>query len=431
MSEQAPTVVISTGFNKTHMTTAAREVFERSQLVLAITGMYPTPRLSRVLRATGLGSRWRIPRLLERDERIPAERLKTLALPELVCGGVRALLDSVPGARGVSERLCVAMWRLYGWRARRQLDRLSPPPDVYHYRAGYGQASLQRARERGIRIVCDQALAHPATLGELVARRGRLSASLAVNRDRMSAIDRAVLNDIDHSDAVIVNSDFVKETFLACGWAEERVHVVYLGVDDNFLGSVRHCDRRPLGGPLRLLFAGRFERRKGADEVVEALARLNHEPWQLVIAGPIVPEMRAETAAFLDDPRVKALGSLPRDRVAQEMLRAEVLLLPSYAEGSARVVFEALACGCYVITTPNSGTIVEDGVHGALIPPGDAQILADAIAAAGADRGRVAEIGDRNAALVHMRHRQSEYGKHLGAVYAELTSEERMTSVSI
>jgi glycosyltransferase involved in cell wall biosynthesis len=113
------------------------------------------------------------------------------------------------------------------------------------------------------------------------------------------------------------------------------------------------------------------------------------------------------------------------------MSAAEVLLLPSYAEGSARVVFEGLACGCYVVTTPNSGTIVEDGVHGALIAPGNADELAGAIVAAAADRERVAEVGNRNAALVRAQHRQENYGERLSALYAQIANERKPTWASV
>jgi glycosyltransferase involved in cell wall biosynthesis len=105
------------------------------------------------------------------------------------------------------------------------------------------------------------------------------------------------------------------------------------------------------------------------------------------------------------------------------MLAAPVFVFPSFAEGSARAVFEALACGCYVITTPNSGTIVEQGVHGALVPPGDAERLAEAIAEADRDRTGVAQIGRRNAELVAAHFRQSNYGDGLESFYVGLTGQ--------
>jgi glycosyltransferase involved in cell wall biosynthesis len=198
------------------------------------------------------------------------------------------------------------------------------------------------------------------------------------------------------------------------------VHVIYLGVDDNFLAGVGARSARPDTAPVRLLFAGRFERRKGADVLVEALQELDDVDWELVIAGPVMPDILAAHSRFLGGPRVKLLGTIRRPELAREMSSAPVFVFPSYAEGSARAVFEALACGCYVITTPQSGTIVEDGVHGALVAPDDVAGLSAAIAAAAEDRARVAETGQRNAALIAARYRQSDYGDALAALYAAL-----------
>lgn len=116
------------------------------------------------------------------------------------------------------------------------------------------------------------------------------------------------------------------------------------------------------------------------------------------------------------------LGTVSRAELARHMRAAPVFIFPTFAEGSARVVSEALACGCYVITTRNAGSIVEDGVHGAIVPAGDVEPLREAIERADADRERLAEIGDRNAELAMTRMRQADYGNALAALYRELTA---------
>lgn len=148
---------------------------------------------------------------------------------------------------------------------------------------------------------------------------------------------------------------------------------------------------------------------------------------KLVVAGPVEPAIAAEHRPFFADPRVQALGRLSRPDIKAQMIARGVFVFPSYVEGSARAVFEALACGCYVITTPYAGSIVEDGVHGALVPAGDAGALAEAIVAADADRERIAEIGNRNAELIAASHRQSGYGA-LARIYADLAQGEGHTS---
>jgi glycosyltransferase involved in cell wall biosynthesis len=102
------------------------------------------------------------------------------------------------------------------------------------------------------------------------------------------------------------------------------------------------------------------------------------------------------------------------------MQSSHVFVFPSLSEGSARVVFEALACGCYVITTPNSGSIVEDRVHGAVIPPNDPHALIQAIQWAQKNLSKVLKIGDNNAKLINRNYSQRHYGQNLQKLYAEL-----------
>ena len=54
------------------------------------------------------------------------------------------------------------------------------------------------------------------------------------------------------------------------------------------------------------------------------------------------------------------------------MSNSDIFLFPSLAEGSANVIFEAMASGCAIITTPNSGSIVKNNHNGFIINPGDA-----------------------------------------------------------
>jgi glycosyltransferase involved in cell wall biosynthesis len=421
-------VVISSGFHKTHVTTAAGEISGRGLLSLAITGAYPTSRLLRILRLLRLADKGRVARLLERGEPIPERELRPVQLPEILDELARPF-TRLPALRRLYKAVSAATWRLYGRIAARKL-REAQHARIYQYRAGFGGHSIGRARELGMVPLCDHSIAHPSLLEGLIENRGQFpelgigdsSPSVAPPDD---PIERRILDDIDAADAVLVNSDFVKRTFLALGWPAERVHVVYLGVDDNFLEGGRIAPREIPEGTLRLLFAGRLEQRKGADVLVEALSSLDGTvDWELLVAGPVAEDVQTAHRAFLDDDRVKLLGTLRRSDLKRTMLSVPVFVFPSYAEGSARAVFEALACGCYVITTPNSGTIVEDGVHGALVPPGDPERLAAAVVDADRNRRSIAEIGSRNSEIVASHYRQTDYGDGLVSVYRKLVDSE-------
>jgi glycosyltransferase involved in cell wall biosynthesis len=422
-------VAVSNGFHKMHLATAAREANDRGLLKLLVTGAYPTPAFRRLLRALPVRGPARLRRVEDRDEEIPLGRVQVLFLPELLEQLARRLAR-VPLLRRLSEKLTVATYRLYGRKAARALAR-AHGAQIFHFRAGFGGSSIDKARELGMLILCDEALVHPRLFGILIDDRGRMPSRESPLPPPADEISKAALEDLDRSDAVVVSSPFVKETFMRAGWSPERVHVAYTGIDENFFhyGELPVPRRSAPTGPLPLLFASVLSRRKGAETLVEALELVGSRiDWDLVVAGPVAPDIAAKHRPFFADPRVEVLGNLARPEFKAQLIARGVFPFPSNAEGSARAVWEALACGCYVITTPNAGSIVEDGVHGALVPPGDAEALAEAIIAADADRERIAEIGNRNAELIASSYRQSAYGDALTRIYADLAQGEGHTS---
>jgi glycosyltransferase involved in cell wall biosynthesis len=72
-------------------------------------------------------------------------------------------------------------------------------------------------------------------------------------------------------------------------------------------------------------------------------------------------------------------GQIPRTRMVEEFRHADVFVLPTISDSFALVHLEALACGVPVITTPNCGSVVRDGVDGFIVPIRDAKMLAGRI----------------------------------------------------
>lgn len=138
-------------------------------------------------------------------------------------------------------------------------------------------------------------------------------------------------------------------------------------------------------GPARLLFTGRLGARKGVPELLAALASpaLTALAWHATIAGD------GEVARFRDvaqraglGDRVAFPGWVDRASLNQLLGTASVFVLPSHAEGLPMSVLEAMAYGVPVIATP-VGALPEfllDGESALLVPPGDADALARALA---------------------------------------------------
>lgn len=417
-------IIVSNGFNKFHLAPAASELERRGLLSAFLTGAYPTKRVKVYLTSHNLAENRKIARFLARREPIS----EALIFSDGVSESLHALgrqLQRWQLTHVLGSWIHRQSYRCYGWRAQEAVRQgIGNGATLYHYRGGFGFGSVEYAKRHGLLTLCDYSIAHPAVM----ANNSDLESTFGGGTKNISRLWQRILRDSEQADAVLVNSEYVRQTFLQQGWEPSRVHVIYLGVDDAFIDGIANdqtrTQRSEAGSRLRIVFAGGFELRKGARVLSAAMEQLLSDKtldFEFHMAGGISLDAQEMLAALRGRSRVFHHGILSRQELAALLLSADIFVFPSLAEGSARVVFEALACGCYVITTPNSGSIVEDGVHGCLVPAGDAEALAAAVrrtVSLGRESLRV--VGEQNARIVREQYRQSQYGDRLVALYARL-----------
>jgi glycosyltransferase involved in cell wall biosynthesis len=172
-------------------------------------------------------------------------------------------------------------------------------------------------------------------------------------------------------------SDFLRTIVLSWGIAPEKVSVL-----PNAAPPVPTLPSRDeLRGRLgvdgnALAFAGRITRAKSLETALDALGRL--DDVTLLIAGDGEERERLERLA---GDNVRFLGAMERDDVLELFAASDAALLSSSWENFPHALVEALAVGVPVIATRVGGVpeIVEDGVNGLLVPPGDPAALAETI----------------------------------------------------
>lgn len=157
-----------------------------------------------------------------------------------------------------------------------------------------------------------------------------------------------------------------------------RYRIVHCGVaPDLYRGESRAASGKDV------LFIGRLSQVKGMAVLIDAFARVapQHPDAQLALVGdgPERAALERQVEALGLAARVRFLGFVSQQRVAEELARSDVLVLPSFAEGLPVVLMEAGAAGMPVITTRIAGIpeLVEDGVTGFVVPPGDMLSLAE------------------------------------------------------
>jgi glycosyltransferase involved in cell wall biosynthesis len=173
------------------------------------------------------------------------------------------------------------------------------------------------------------------------------------------------------ADLILVPSDFVYRSVIALGADPAKVEIVPYGVDKSWL------DAEPHPVPGRVLFVGTVGLLKGS-HYLAAAARILTERKVLCdihVVGPITKHQRCDP--LFEGPEY--IGQVPRSSVQSEFLAADVFVLPTLSDGFALSHLEALACGVPVITTPNCGSVVRDGVDGVIVPIRDPVALANAI----------------------------------------------------
>ncbi len=232
------------------------------------------------------------------------------------------------------------------WRASSAFPRLSKFPP------GTGTA-----------VKCWAIVPAPASATADLSWHRRWKENLLQTRERF-------LEEYELADMLFVLSEKAADTFRVQGFPEEKLFYLPRGVDiERFKPGVRP----PI---FRAVFSGALIERKGIHHLLEAWHRLDLKDAELWLVGSVHEEARPHLKKYWRD-NIKVVGFV-RD-VENYLSQGTVHVFPSQCEGSAKVTYEAAACGLPQITTREAGDVVTDGVEGILVSPGNVGELASAI----------------------------------------------------
>ena len=178
---------------------------------------------------------------------------------------------------------------------------------------------------------------------------------------------------------------------VALGQRDRMTLATLLGVDEDHLVTAHNCVPDPgahnvrAGEPPLIVFLGRLSERKGVPELLLALSHpvMKELRWRAVLAGDgPVEHYRRQAADMGLSGLVDMPGWLSADETRALCARADILVLPSHAEGLAMAVLEGLSHGLAVVTTRVGAheEVISDGETGVFVPVGDKDALAAALA---------------------------------------------------
>jgi len=306
----------------------------------------------------------------------------------------------------------------FDWWTSKQL-RADTPADALIAISGSSLKAGQELQALGGRLICDRGSSHQRYQERIVAE-----------EYQRWGVDRPVsdIRDIVReekiyavADAITVPSSFAARSFVEEGVPAEKVRVIPYGVRLEQFVRVGE----PPKDRFEVLFAGSVSLRKGVPYLLEAFAALRHPHKRLRVAGSLHPDMQS-VLGRLPQEHVELLGAVPQTRLAELMSTSHVMVLPSIEEGLALVQGQALACGCPVLASTNTGgeDLFSNDVEGFIVPVRDVAALTERMQQLADDPALQARMSE--AALLRVRKigGWDEYGDRWEALLRELTGKE-------
>ncbi len=173
---------------------------------------------------------------------------------------------------------------------------------------------------------------------------------------------------------LLAASSFTRSTLVEHGATAESVTVVPYGVDSTrFTPNLGR--RSSATGPLRLLFVGRINQRKGIKYLLEALRLLNTSEVHLTICGRVVDSLDL-FKPFASQVDIRPDVSAPELVAAYQA--ADLFVFPSIAEGFGQVLLESLASGLPILSTTRTAApdLIDHGIQGFVVDPRRPDLLA-------------------------------------------------------
>ena len=180
-------------------------------------------------------------------------------------------------------------------------------------------------------------------------------------------------NECSLADQIVVNSAWSRDALIDEGIPAEKISIIPLAY-----GAQNDFQRHYPGAftaerPLRVLFLGQINLRKGVAPLLDAVKLLARENVEFWFVGPIQIDIPK------DLPKCKWFGVAPRIEVDRYYRDADVFILPTFSDGFGLTQLEAQAWKLPVIASRYCGEVVVDGCNGVILEEISGEAIANVL----------------------------------------------------
>lgn len=280
--------------------------------------------------------------------------------------------------------------------------------------------AMDRLRRQGTMIVMEQCIAPRSIFRSSVESLSDKLLEAGINPADSGLMDGQAYYDImsaieqeewSKADRIYCAAPFVRDGLVAEGVDPGKIRVVPYGI--SLPENLAPRDRASTGQP-RVVFGGAFSWRKGALEFGRLAMALKGAARFEAFGKPQIP---AEIAHRIGA-NIAQNGHVPKRQFLASLRNADIFVLPSHMEGSATVIYEAMALGLPCVVSVACGSVISHGKDGFVFEVGDEDALRSAVETLLANPELRREIGQRAAATAGRFTRES-YGSRIVAALRE------------
>lgn len=166
------------------------------------------------------------------------------------------------------------------------------------------------------------------------------------------------------ADHIVVNSEWSRNALVEEGIPGEKITVIPLAFESN-PEAISYQRSYPNAfttqRPMRVLFLGQINLRKGVHTLFEAIQLLRGTPIEFAFVGPVQMRVPKAIQAELS---IKWIGPVARRETDQHYRDADIFIFPTFSDGFGLTQLEAQSWKLPIVTTNRCGEVVEDGVNG-------------------------------------------------------------------
>jgi glycosyltransferase involved in cell wall biosynthesis len=308
------------------------------------------------------------PRFEVKKYNIPAEEIRTFPLWEVLSRGL------LKGHHLLGYNLAPFNPALYSLFEYWSASKISTQTDKYIGWSATSERGLEKAKRIGAVTILERGSSHIETQTQLLDEEfEQYHPKRNIVITNPWVIEKEI-REYEMADYISVPSSFVRRTFLAKGFAPEKIIQNPYGVSlKQFQPGPKHDDI------FRLIYVGQMSLRKGVHYLLEAFVGLQLERAELVLIGGMSEEIKPYMPE--SHPQIRYLGIKPQSELVHYYQQASVFVICSIEEGMAMVQAQAMACGLPLICTTNTGgdDLIRQGREGFVIPIRDVNAIKERV----------------------------------------------------